>query len=213
MPIPLTLAPKATPAVPAADPALELTRVFTEDRDRLRRIAMMRLDARLAGRVDTDDVLQESYLAAIKRLPHYRSELASMFVWARMVVLQTMTDIARRQFGTKKRGSGLEVSLHADGEAADDDSAGLLGRLMATITSPTRAARRAEQAERLTRRIADLSPVDREILLLRHFEGLGNGEAAAVLGLHKAAATNRYLRALARLQGALGGDDAECADG
>jgi protein-S-isoprenylcysteine O-methyltransferase Ste14 len=37
-----------------------------------------------------------------------------------------------------------------------------------------------------------MDPVDREVLLLRHFEELTNGEVAAVLGLREAAASNRH---------------------
>jgi DNA-directed RNA polymerase specialized sigma24 family protein len=39
-----------------------------------------------------------------------------------------------------------------------------------------------------------------EVLALRHFEPLSNGEVAEVLGLSKAAASNRYVRALKRLK-------------
>ena len=45
-----------------------------------------------------------------------------------------------------------------------------------------------------------MDPMDREILALRHFEELSNGEAAEVLGLSKTAANNRYIRALSRLR-------------
>ena len=45
-----------------------------------------------------------------------------------------------------------------------------------------------------------MEPIDREILALRHFEELSNGEAAEVLGLSKTAANNRYIRALGRLR-------------
>ena len=45
-----------------------------------------------------------------------------------------------------------------------------------------------------------MDPMDREILALRHFEDLSNGEAAEVLGLSKTAANNRYIRALGRLR-------------
>jgi RNA polymerase sigma-70 factor (ECF subfamily) len=38
------------------------------------------------------------------------------------------------------------------------------------------------------------------MLALRHFEELSNNETALVLGLSKAAASNRYVRALARLK-------------
>ena len=41
---------------------------------------------------------------------------------------------------------------------------------------------------------------DREVLALRHFEGLSNSEVALVLGLSKTAASNRYIRALERLK-------------
>ena len=45
-----------------------------------------------------------------------------------------------------------------------------------------------------------MDPIDREILALRHFEELSNGEADDVLGLSKTAANNRYIRALGRLR-------------
>ncbi len=45
-----------------------------------------------------------------------------------------------------------------------------------------------------------MEPLDREILVLRHFEELSNGEAAQVLGLSKSAASNRYIRVLERLK-------------
>jgi RNA polymerase sigma-70 factor (ECF subfamily) len=48
-----------------------------------------------------------------------------------------------------------------------------------------------------------MDPLDREVLALRHFEELSNGEVAAVLGLTKTAASNRYLRALKRLKAIL----------
>jgi RNA polymerase sigma-70 factor (ECF subfamily) len=77
----------------------------------------------------------------------------------------------------------------------------LLGRL----TSPTLAARRAEMQIRLQEVINAMDPLDREVLALRHFEELTNGEVAQVLGLSKSAASNRYLRALARLKEILEG--------
>jgi len=45
-----------------------------------------------------------------------------------------------------------------------------------------------------------LEPADREILVLRHFDELTNGQTAAKLGLTKAAASKRYTRALARFK-------------
>jgi RNA polymerase sigma-70 factor (ECF subfamily) len=77
----------------------------------------------------------------------------------------------------------------------------LLGRL----TSPSLAAIRAEMQLRLQDALNGMDPLDREVLTLRHFEELSNSETARVLGLQKAAASNRYVRALERLRVVLSG--------
>ena len=53
--------------------------------------------------------------------------------------------------------------------------------------------------------LEDLDEVDREIVALRHFEGLSNEEAAAELSIEPAAASKRFTRALLRLKPALEG--------
>ena len=45
-----------------------------------------------------------------------------------------------------------------------------------------------------------MKDIDREVLALRHFEQLTNREAAQVLGISEQAASDRYIRALARLK-------------
>ena len=45
-----------------------------------------------------------------------------------------------------------------------------------------------------------MDPLDREILVLRHYEQMTNGDAAAALGLDFKAASKRYTRALERLE-------------
>ena len=62
------------------------------------------------------------------------------------------------------------------------------------------AAARAEQKLLLQEALNGMDPIDREVLTLRHFEQLSNDETAAVLGLTKSAASNRYIRALKRLK-------------
>jgi hypothetical protein len=47
--------------------------------------------------------------------------------------------------------------------------------------------------------------LDYEVLTLRHFEKLSNGQPAHVLGVQKSAASNRYVRALKRLRKVLSG--------
>ena len=56
---------------------------------------------------------------------------------------------------------------------------------------------------RLHEVLNSMDPIDREVLILRHFEELSNAETAEVLGIQKTAACNRYLRALKRLKAVL----------
>ena len=59
---------------------------------------------------------------------------------------------------------------------------------------------RAEARDAVQTALEAMDPTDREVLVLRHFEALSNEEVARLLGLTKTAASNRYVRALARLR-------------
>ena len=54
--------------------------------------------------------------------------------------------------------------------------------------------------------IARLSEADREVILMRHFEGLSNLDVAAALKLTPSGATMRHGRAIARLRAILQSD-------
>jgi RNA polymerase sigma-70 factor (ECF subfamily) len=102
------------------------------------------------------------------------------------------------------RDVGQEVSLY-QGALPAADSASLAAQLMGHLTTPSQAAVRAELQIRLQEVLNAMDGLDREILALRHFEEMNNGEVASILGLSKAAASNRYVRALKRLKGELRG--------
>ena len=94
----------------------------------------------------------------------------------------------------------LETKLLGDDSASSDL---LASHLAASATSPSATAARHEVHARLRDALERLDPVDRDVLWLRHFEALDNGEAAAVLSIEPPAASKRYVRALARLREAL----------
>jgi RNA polymerase sigma-70 factor (ECF subfamily) len=182
-----------------------LADLFSEYRDRLKRMVRFRLDRRLFGRVDASDVLQEAYLDAVKRVHHYvENPSMPFFVWLRLITGQTLIDVHRHHLGAQMRGADQEVSMERGG-VPHASSMCLAAQFVGHLTSPSQAAMRAETLARLQTALDDMDPMDREILALRHFEELGNNEAAEVLGLQKAAASNRYVRALRRLKEALAG--------
>jgi len=180
-----------------------LAAAFEQSRDRLHTIVRFRLDRRLAGRVDADDVLQEAYLSAAKRFAHVEGETDdALFVWLRLITIQTMADIYRRHIAARKRDAGREAGP-ATGAGGSSTSMSLAAGLVGAMTTPTGRIRRMERAEQVAAALDQMSDVDREVIALRHFEELTNQEVAQVLGIEPKAASIRYVRALRRLKEAL----------
>ena len=177
-----------------------LAALWERHRKRLRQMVRLRLDRRLQGRVDPSDVLQEAYVDMAERLPEYvQNQTFPPYLWLRMVAGQRLMQIHRRHLGTAMRDAGREVSLYR-GALPQASSVSLAAQLLGRFTTASRAAIRAERQVQLQAVLNGMDPLDREILALRHFEELSNGEVAEVLGLSKTAANNRYIRALGRLR-------------
>ena len=176
-----------------------LAELFSCYRSRLERIVDFRLDARLQGRVDTSDVLQEACIEAARRLNEYlASPNVSLFVWFRQITWQTLLGIHRRHLG-QKRNAGQEVSLHRH-DSGGTTSLALAQQLDGGLTSPSQVAIREERWTQLREALDGMDEIDREIIALRHFEQLGNGEVAEILNIKQTTASNRYVRALKRLR-------------
>ena len=96
-----------------------LATLYDRYRDKLRRMVQVRLDPRLAGRVAPSDVLQESYIDALKRFPHYFEKADQPFFgWLRLVVGQRLADVHREHLGAKKRDARQEMAFgHPQGRA------------------------------------------------------------------------------------------------
>ena len=177
-----------------------LAELFSRHRERLWRMVHFRLDPRLHGRVDADDVLQEAYLDAAKRVQHFTDDSStSFFIWLRLIVSQTLVDVHRRHLGAQMRDAGREIPIHGC-RSPQATSVTLTLHLLGHLTSPSQAAVRAEAAGRVEDAFERMDPIDREVLALRHFEELTNSEVAEVLGIQQKAASIRYVRALRRLK-------------
>ena len=184
-------------------------------RSRLRRMVALRLDQRLRGRIDPSDVIQEAFLEATERRPEYARQPDPMppFLWLRFLTLQRLQIVHRQQLGTKSRDAasrGLDPRRSL--------SRGELGSTRGTASGPRHPGERRGHPCRATS--ADcwkcsirMDAIDREVLVLRHFEQLTNGECARVLGLGESAATKRYLRALDRLKDILSDKPGEAEGG
>jgi RNA polymerase sigma-70 factor (ECF subfamily) len=163
----------------------------------------LRLDRRVGRRLDASDVLQEVYFDVARRFPEYAATPAVPFyVWLRALTGQRLIDLHRQHLGAKMRDAGQEISLYR-GAFPQASSASLAQQLLAGLTSPTQAAIRAEMQLKLQEALNSMDPIDREVVVMRHFEELNNIETAAALGIEPSAASKRYLRAIRRLKAIL----------
>ena len=177
-----------------------LAETFHGNRERLRHVAQLKINPALLRRLTVDDLLQEVFLAASKRLASLRREDSiPPFVKFRTILLQTITDLERKYLASQKRDVFKEVEM--DRPQDDDNAATARWNLLAdSVTSPRSRLAQAEKHHLLRKILADMPELDREILELRHFEELSNLECAAILGIEPKAASIRHVRALKRFQ-------------
>ena len=176
-------------------------------------MVQLRLDHAVARRVDASDVVQDVMLEASQRLTDYlRNPGMPFHLWLRQLALDRIIDMHRRHRGAQRRSVDREQNFSGVGN--DEQSAADLAALLrdAELT-PAAAALRKELQSRFVAALQQMDEGDREIIVMRHFEHLGNSEAAEALGLSAPAAGMRYLRAIRRLRELLGGDDSSLAGG
>jgi RNA polymerase sigma-70 factor (ECF subfamily) len=187
-------------ALAAAGDATAWGALITIHQERLLRMVAFRMDARLRGRIDAADVVQDAFVeASAHREDYFRTPAVPLFLWLRGVVSNKLLELHRHHLGTHMRDAKRERPLDAP-RGSDDTSAALSAYLTAGLTRPSVAAVRGEVRARLAEALDGMDPTDREVLAMRHFEQLSNMEAAQVLGIQERAAAKRYLRALERLK-------------
>ena len=175
-----------------------LAELFTLYQDRLLRLIDFRLDRNLHSRVDPTDVLQDAYIDALERVSQFADGDFSIAFWLRLIVLQRVQLVVRYHLLTVKRDARKEVFLGQQSKSHSPD--GIAELLVDSITSPSSAVARAESVALAEQMMETMSPTDREVLILRHFEQLPNDEVAEILAISVKAASIRYARALGRLK-------------
>jgi RNA polymerase sigma-70 factor (ECF subfamily) len=175
-----------------------LNELLAAHRDAIGRFLELRMDPKLRARVGVSDVLQEADLEIARRIDDFLAREPMPFqVWVLKTAHQQLLRLRRHHVEAECRGAGAEVPL------PDNASVLLAGRLAAASPTPSQEANRAETARLVQAALAELPELDREVILLRTFEGLSNAEAAQFLDIDPPAASKRYTRALLKLREAL----------
>jgi RNA polymerase sigma-70 factor (ECF subfamily) len=167
--------------------------------DRLRQMIRLRMDRRLAARVDPSDIVQETMLEAVQKLSDYlRLKPLPFYPWLRQLAWERLIDLHRRHVHAQKRSVRRE---ERQGPPLPNSSAQeLADRLVAHGSTPSARLKRLELRTRVKLALSQLSEGDREVLVLRHLEQLSTAEIAAILQITEGAFYTRHLRALERLR-------------
>lgn len=182
--------------------AAAVNSLLERHRESLRRAIQCRLDRALARRVDASDVVQDVLLEAHRRLQDYAQAPRLPFaIWLRQLAHDRVIEMYRQHRVSQRRSLDREQGVSA---LADRSSLDILQHLADPELTPAAANIQRELEQRFLSALHQLNEEDQEIIWLRHFDQLGNSEAASVLGLSPAAAGMRYLRALRRLRVLLG---------
>jgi RNA polymerase sigma-70 factor (ECF subfamily) len=144
------------------------------------------------------DLAQEAFLEAHRDFGQFQGRTeAELLAWLRRVLATSLADQLRRYRGTRRRDPRLERQLTAE---VDQSSQALERGLRAPGSSPSAHAERREEALLLAEALERLPADYRDVLLLRHFQGLTFPEIARRLGKSLDIVKNVWLRGLARLR-------------
>jgi len=184
-----------------------VNRLLERHRDAVRRMIDLRMDRKIARRVDASDIVQDVLIEANRRLADYLKNPAMPFhLWLRHMAKDRLIDAHRRHRGAAKRSLDREQPLVAPGRL-DQSTLNLVAELRDQGRTPASEAAWNELQLQFVAAVDDLDEQDREVVLMRHFEKLSNSEVAEALNLSSAAASMRYLRAVRRLKSILAGDE------
>ncbi|HEX8913478.1 MAG TPA: sigma-70 family RNA polymerase sigma factor [Humisphaera sp.] len=166
-------------------------------------LARMQIGRRVQGKVDPDDVVQETFLEAHRQIARFRGTVEAEFLaWLRVILSGQIAMTLRRYLGTKGRDLKLEREIAGD---VDRSSSALGQQLVASVSTPSQHASRREQAVILADALARMPEAYREVIVLRQIEGLPFADVAARMGRTEDSVQKLWVRALAGLRKSMAG--------
>jgi RNA polymerase sigma-70 factor, ECF subfamily len=165
-------------------------------------LARTQIGRRLQGKADAADLVQETFLQVHQHISGFRGTTEGEFLaWLRTILAGIVSNHVRHYLGTQQRDARLEKALAVE----LDDTSGLLSQgLVADTSTPSRHATKREALMILANAMERLPEDYRQVIMLRHLEGLPFAEVATRMGRTVPSVQNLWVRALARLKQTVG---------
>ncbi len=173
-----------------------LNRLFDRYQDRVRRIVRIRLGPRLRSRLESADIMQDTFAAAVRRFEDFEMRDDASFIhWLSTIAEHQITD-RNDYYSAKKRTAKGEVPMQgADPEAPKIEPP-------SERTAPLDALIRSEGAELVEECLSALEERHRDLILLRDYAGFSWKDVAERTGRPTADAAREMHRvALVKLAG------------
>lgn len=176
-----------------------LGRLLEIHRDYLRLLARLEIGRRLQGKIDASDLVQEAFLQASRAFPEFRGRTeAELMAWLRAILASRLSKTLRRYYGTQRRDLRVERAL-------DHSSQALQSIIAASQTSPSGRAAQDERAVFLASAVERLPDDYRDVVILRHVEGLPFAQVARRMDRSVGSVEKLWVRALGKLRAELEG--------
>ncbi|MEL7500644.1 MAG: sigma-70 family RNA polymerase sigma factor [Planctomycetota bacterium] len=188
-----------------------MNQLFDVARPRLLRLIRVRMSATLNVRSSAEDIVQETFLVAAKKLDDFLSNRrVPVIVWLRGLALERLIEAIRAN-SAKKRDMRREVSV---GSFLKSSNLALTREWTADVKSPSEIVSDKQRSEDLKASLGMLSERYREVLVLRFFEGLNIAETASAMNVKDSHAKVLQFRAIRKLKSILaeqiGWNSADC---
>jgi RNA polymerase sigma-70 factor (ECF subfamily) len=167
----------------------------------LRLLARTQLDDQVRQRVSPSDVVQETMLEAHCDFPKFRGNSdGEFFAWLRRILVNNLARAVEQHLLTAKRDVRREVSRERINASLDRSATRLEAILADGRPSAESDASLQEHLVHLANALARLSPDHRDVIVMRHLEGVPFATIAERLDRSNGATRMLWLRAIEQLR-------------
>lgn len=170
----------------------------------LKLLARTQLDEKVRCRVSPSDVVQETMLEAHCDFAKFRGDSdGEFFAWLRRILVNNLSRAVEQHVLAAKRDVRREVSRHRITASLDRSTMRLEAMLADHRPSAESDASTQEQLVRLANALAELSVDHRDVIVMRHLEGIPFAAVAQRMGRSSGATRMLWLRAIGQLRQAM----------